>query len=218
MRFAVLALVPLLAAQPAADPAWVAPMRDVHAKFTGTPGTLALFGDSITNSFAFWAPLEGAKLAGDAAARCDGATTTADCWRKWRGEEYGNKSRMTIRWADENLDGWLKKLNPEAAVLLFGTNDMGLYDAKEYEARTRSVVERLLEERHGGADDDAAAAERDAGEVAGVRRRAARASRRCTACPSSTTRPTSSAAGRRTGTAACRSSRPTPRTCTRCRR
>ena len=42
----------------------------------------------------------------------------ADCWRKWRGDDYGNKGRMTIRWADENVDAWLKKLNPEAAVLL----------------------------------------------------------------------------------------------------
>jgi len=146
MRFAVLALVPLLAAQPAADPAWVAPMRDVHAKFTGTPGTLALFGDSITNSVAFWAPLEGAKLAGDDAAAL--ATVRghlkADCWRAWRGDDYGNKSRMTIRWADENIAGWLKKLNPEAVVLLYGTNDLGQLDAKEYEAKTRAVVERCL--------------------------------------------------------------------------
>ncbi|HYH64509.1 MAG TPA: SGNH/GDSL hydrolase family protein [Urbifossiella sp.] len=142
----VLALAPLLVAQPAADPAWVAPMRDVHAKFTGTPGTLALFGDSITYSVAFWAPLEGAKLTGDDAAAL--ATVRghmkADCWRKWRGDDYGNKGRMTIRWADENVDGWLKKLNPEAVVLLFGTNDLGQLDAKEYEAKTRSVVERCL--------------------------------------------------------------------------
>src|SRR5262245_53566290 len=38
---------------------WAAPMRDVRARFTGTPGTLALFGDSITLSLAFWAPLRG---------------------------------------------------------------------------------------------------------------------------------------------------------------
>lgn len=146
MRFAVLALAPLLAAQPAADPAWVAPMREVHAKFTGTPGTLALFGDSITNSVAFWAPLESAKLTGDddAALATVRGHMKVDCWRKWRGDDYGNKSRMTIRWADENVDAWLKKLNPEAVVLLYGTNDLGQLDTKEYEAKTRSVVERCL--------------------------------------------------------------------------
>src|SRR5215831_16915916 len=43
----------------AADPEWVAPMNKVHTRFSGTPGTFALFGDSITVSMAFWAPLRG---------------------------------------------------------------------------------------------------------------------------------------------------------------
>src|SRR5438067_1167175 len=54
----LLALVAVPTAAPAADPEWVGPMRAVHAKFTGTPGTLGLFGDSITDSRAFWAPWE----------------------------------------------------------------------------------------------------------------------------------------------------------------
>src|SRR5687767_14102471 len=40
-----------------AEPAWVRPMRQVHARFTGKAGSFALFGDSITVSLAFWAPL-----------------------------------------------------------------------------------------------------------------------------------------------------------------
>lgn len=146
MRLAVLALAPLLAAQPVAEPAWVAPMRDAHARFTGTPGTLALFGDSITHSAAFWSPLAGAKLAGDDAQALAlvRAHMKDDCWRKWRGGEYGNQSSMTVRWADDNVGAWLKKLNPEAAVLMFGTNDLTQLDAKEYEARTRAVVGRCL--------------------------------------------------------------------------
>ena len=47
---------PCLAADPGAD--WVEPMKQVHARFTGSRGTFALFGDSITVSLAFWAPLE----------------------------------------------------------------------------------------------------------------------------------------------------------------
>jgi hypothetical protein len=43
----------------ASDPEWVKPMKKIHARFSGTPGTLALFGDSITVSMAFWAPLRG---------------------------------------------------------------------------------------------------------------------------------------------------------------
>src|SRR5579872_4238747 len=42
----------------AASPAWVGPMKKVHARFTGRPGTFAVFGDSITVSLAFWAPLQ----------------------------------------------------------------------------------------------------------------------------------------------------------------
>ena len=34
-------------------------MKQVHARFTGTMGTLAQFGDSITVTMAYWAPLEG---------------------------------------------------------------------------------------------------------------------------------------------------------------
>src|SRR5437763_12216668 len=51
---------------------------------------------------------------------------------------------MTIRWADENVDRWLKKLNPECAVLMFGTNDLGQLGEQEYDRKTRSVVERCL--------------------------------------------------------------------------
>ena len=34
-------------------------MRRVHARFTGTNGTLAQFGDSITITMAYWVPLAG---------------------------------------------------------------------------------------------------------------------------------------------------------------
>ena len=44
----------------AAEAAWAEPMKQVHARFNGTPGTLGLFGDSITVSLAFWAPLAAA--------------------------------------------------------------------------------------------------------------------------------------------------------------
>ena len=52
-----------------------------------------------------------------------------ECWSEWRGPEFGNQGQMTIRWADENLDSWLKKLNPEVAVILFGSNDLMELDA-----------------------------------------------------------------------------------------
>src|SRR5262245_22438732 len=41
------------------DRSWVEAMKQVHARFKGTPGTFAHFGDSITVTMAFWAPLRG---------------------------------------------------------------------------------------------------------------------------------------------------------------
>lgn len=123
-------------------------MKKVHAKFTGMKGTLALFGDSITVSMAFWAPLAGEpkNMSPDMAkahALVKGHMK-AECWNKWRGPEFGNQGSMTIRWAHANVDQWLKKLNPEAAVIMFGTNDLGQVPAKEYEDKVRAVVERCL--------------------------------------------------------------------------
>jgi lysophospholipase L1-like esterase len=146
----VAALVALYPAASAGDdaPPWAAPMRDVRARFTGTPGTLALFGDSITVSLAFWAPLRGEpKGMSDPMAAAHALVKEylrPECWDKWRGPKYGNNGSMTIRWAHEHVDQWLKDLNPEVAVILFGTNDLGELQLKEYEAKTDAVVKRCL--------------------------------------------------------------------------
>lgn len=141
----LLSAPPLRAAEP---PSWVEPMKTVHAKFTGSPGTLAFFGDSISLSAAFWAPLEYAprNLAGDLGANLKTVREylKEDCWKKWRGGDYGNESGKTIVWAGDNIDKWLKKLNPEVVVLMFGTNDLGPVSAKEYDAKTRIIVEKCL--------------------------------------------------------------------------
>jgi lysophospholipase L1-like esterase len=67
-----------------------------------------------------------------------------ECWRGWKGPEYGNKSGMTVRWALQNVDAWLSKLNPETALIMFGSNDAGQMEAAEYEMKLRTVVERCL--------------------------------------------------------------------------
>ncbi len=130
-------------------PSWVEPMRKVHARFTGTPGTFAQFGDSITVTMAFWSPLAYAD-----AKTLDPETgrdlrlvkqyLKADCWNKWKGPGYGSEGGMTIRWAYDNVDRWLRKLNPEVVVILFGTNDLGQLDVKEYREKTTAVVDRCL--------------------------------------------------------------------------
>jgi lysophospholipase L1-like esterase len=68
-----------------------------------------------------------------------------ECWNKWKGSEYGNDGGTTIRWAHDNLDKWLKKHNPEAALIMFGTNDLTQFGAKKYEQKLREVVRRCLD-------------------------------------------------------------------------
>ena len=133
----------------AVEPAWVQPMRKVHARFTGTAGTFAQFGDSITVTMAFWAPLQSKpKNMPPEAARAHELVNgyqRPECWRDWKGPAFGSNGGMTIRWADKNVDQWLKKLNPEVAVILFGTNDMSDLNVKEFEAKLRDVVDRCLQ-------------------------------------------------------------------------
>jgi len=130
---------------------WVEPMRAVHAKFTGKPGTLACFGDSITITMAFWSPLANRDLKNvpddmaEALKRVK-AHLAEECWRDWKGPQYGNNGRMTIDWADENIDRWLKELNPETALIMFGTNDLKRKNNLEnYERKYREVVRKCLD-------------------------------------------------------------------------
>jgi lysophospholipase L1-like esterase len=67
-----------------------------------------------------------------------------ECWSKWKGPNFGNNGSMTIRWAHDNVDTWLKKHHPEVVLLMFGTNDLGQLKIDEYEKKTREVVERCL--------------------------------------------------------------------------
>src|SRR3954451_10564507 len=114
-RIALLSLLALPSLAHADDkktPEWVAPMRKVHEKFTGTKGTFALFGDSITVSLAYWAGLPDTRKNmppdGEADFKLVNAHMKKECWRGWRGPAYGNEGRMTIRWAHANIDAWLK--------------------------------------------------------------------------------------------------------------
>ncbi len=139
--------------QPVAAPAeqplpdWVPAMRRVHARFQGRPGTFAQFGDSITVSRAFWTALQWNRKNEPPEVREAFALVheymKPECW-DGKGPEQGNQGRMTIRWAHENIDRWLRDLDPEAAVLMFGTNDIGRVPLDEYETKTREVLEKCL--------------------------------------------------------------------------
>ena len=133
---------------PTSANSWGEPMKQVHARFTGVKGTFAQFGDSITVSMAYWAPLAGSPKNMSAemerAHRLVKRHQIPDCWNKWKGPDFGNNGSMTIRWAQDNVEEWLKKLNPETVLIMFGSNDVGQMNVTEYEAKMRAVVARCL--------------------------------------------------------------------------
>ncbi|HUT34370.1 MAG TPA: GDSL-type esterase/lipase family protein [Planctomycetota bacterium] len=106
---------------------WVEPMKAVHAKFTGQPGTVAQFGDSITITMAFFTPLsmEHKNVPADLkeAHTWIRKYVQGRCWRAWKGPQCGNEGRTTTEWGLANIHAWLKKLNPEVALVMWGTND-----------------------------------------------------------------------------------------------
>jgi hypothetical protein len=118
---------------------WVEPMKQVHARFTGVKGTFAQFGDSITVTMAYWAPLAGSPKNMSAemerAHRLVKRHQIPDCWNKWKGPDFGNNGSMTIRWAQDNVEEWLQKLNPETVLIMFGSNDVGQMNVTEYETK-----------------------------------------------------------------------------------
>ena len=134
---------------PATRPAWADAMRKVHAKFTGKPGTFAQFGDSITVTVAFWSPLEYELKNFSPEAEKDLQLVKGymrkECWHDWKGPKFGSEGGMTIRWARQNVDRWLKDLNPEAVLIMFGTNDLNGVPLDEYTKLTREVVRKCLD-------------------------------------------------------------------------
>jgi len=130
-------------------PHWVEPMRKVHSRFTGRKGTFALFGDSITVSMAFWAGLPHDRKhmppEGEKAFDVVNGHMLKECWAGWRGPRFGNDGGQTIRWAHQNIDAWLKDHNPEVALIMFGTNDLGGVPLDEYDRKYREVVRKCLD-------------------------------------------------------------------------
>ncbi len=127
---------------------WRIEVVRVHARFHGRPGTFAQFGDSITETLAFWAPLKHARKNAsprmERAFRLVEARLRPECWSEWKGPEFGNQGGRTIGWAEENVAAWLERLNPEVAVVMFGTNDLRDLGVNEYRNRLRSVVRKCL--------------------------------------------------------------------------
>jgi len=130
------------------SPDWADAMREVHARFDGIPGTLACFGDSITDTMAFWAPLPYERK--NAPPDMEEAFTAVndylqpECWRDWKGPEFGNQGGQTAAWALANVDQWLRDLRPEVALIMFGTNDLSNVDDGTYREQLSALVDRCL--------------------------------------------------------------------------
>lgn len=127
---------------------WCVAMRKVHGKFTGQKGTFAQFGDSITHSMAFLATLRYSHRnmppQMSRAFKIVQGYMRKECW-SWKGQQFGNYGGKTVQWALEHVDEWLKRLNPEVAWVMFGTNDLTRVDEERYRAQLRKLVKRILD-------------------------------------------------------------------------
>ncbi|MEQ8849884.1 GDSL-type esterase/lipase family protein [Botrimarina sp.] len=131
---------------------WTEPMQAVHANFTGRAGTIARFGDSISVSGAYFGPLRyrhsNTTADSQAALAWLQGRTPADVWN-WQSAATGAKSGSTSAWPLEpsgepgrrNVDVWLDTLNPEIALVMWGTNDLARgAEPADYAANLREVV------------------------------------------------------------------------------
>jgi len=147
----VLAFGRVNAVEPPPAPTWCEPMKKVNAEFTGNPGYIAQFGDSITYSMAFWVPIgwmEPNEFLGD-----DGFPKTPKD-KRWRDTlkgfrakepEHGNMSGWTVGNLLEAVPAVLKRENPEAAIIMIGTNDTGPSGADaSYGPNLEKVVQLCL--------------------------------------------------------------------------
>ncbi|MFH1708630.1 MAG: SGNH/GDSL hydrolase family protein [Planctomycetota bacterium] len=132
MRFKMIlpALLALAGLAAAAEPAWVKPMRKVHAGFAGDETYIAQFGDSITVSMAFWSPLRWSDP--DQYVPDDGLPKRPE-GKRWRdvitgtdakGGEFACDGGWTVQNMLQAMPAALDKTKPVAAVIMIGTNDI----------------------------------------------------------------------------------------------
>lgn len=128
---------------------WVKAMRQVHASSKGEKGVFVHFGDSITYSMAYFAPLQYAGKAKmtpvtrEALKLVDGHMKK-ECYR-WKGPDKGNYSGQTAAWGLKNVDNWMATLKPEVALIMFGTNDIRRGSIEVYERNLRTLIQNCLD-------------------------------------------------------------------------
>jgi len=149
-RFTTGMLALVIAASVAAGQDWVEPMKKVHARFTGQAGTVAQFGDSITITMAFFNPLQAdvKNLPKDlvGAHQWLRGYVQPRCWAAWKDPAFGNNGGTTSAWGKAGIGQWLKKLNPEVALVMWGTNDTYAGPRPpEYTDNMRAIIQACLD-------------------------------------------------------------------------
>ena len=125
---------------------WVKPMQEVHKKFTGTPGSVRLCGDSITEAAEFWDPVQYVETAPDFDLKSVKKYIEPGSWQV-KGSFFGNLKGWTINNGMGVLDLLiLKKQNPEACIVMFGTNDLegGAPSETGYDKKLRLFIDKIL--------------------------------------------------------------------------
>ena len=125
---------------------WVAPMTEVHKKFTGEKGTVLLIGDSITEYKGFWTPVGGTVKECPKTIDLEKVKkyVKRECW-DLKGEKNGNKKGWTVKQASNR--GPIRRINPEVVILLLGANDarVGGPEKDKYEERMLKIIDACLE-------------------------------------------------------------------------
>jgi len=165
-RLALSMLVFSMGVSVAGAQSWVAPMLAARQNYTDTDGagagTIARFGDSISVSMAYFAPLQWG-IANTDPAEAAALTwvrgwMTSACWT-WQDNGvypyHGCQGSTTSEWplqsaagwpgyqaGERRVDYWLRNDNPEIAVVMWGTNDLHTsLTPAQYRANLLAVIQ-----------------------------------------------------------------------------
>lgn len=106
---------------------WATPMQYVAQDWAGgTQGSFSQFGDSISDTNAYFTPLRysHSNVQPEDQVKLDWLQNwiNPNSWN-WKGSSWGNLSGTTVDWGLENMDSWLGTMNPQMCVIMWGTND-----------------------------------------------------------------------------------------------